>query len=175
MGGICRFAEQSAVFENYWADCFPHAWAVPTSLYFMIIPTGCSASLSQSYNHSDSTASLRETASSSCLGGTSLYLVIIPTNCSASLSQSYNHSDSAASLRETAASSCLAIIKKVATVSCKHGRLPPFSNLVSSSPALSHAQNRPIGLTRCFAAILLMRRRSFLAQPSEKTCKHVLF
>lgn len=135
MGGICRFAEQSAVFENYWADCFPHDLAVPTSLY----------------------------------------LVIIPTDCSASLSQSYNHSDSAASLRETAASSCLAIIKKVATVSCKHGRLPPFSNLVSSSPALSHAQNRPIGLTRCFAAILLMRRRSFLAQPSEKTCKHVLF
>ena len=135
MGGICRFAEQSAVFENYWADCFPHAWAVPTSLYF----------------------------------------VIIPTDCFASLSQSYKHSDSAASLRETASSSCLAIIKKVATVSCKHGRLPPFSNLVSSSPALSHAQNRPIGLTRCFAAILLMRRRSFLAQPSEKTCKHVLF
>ena len=135
MGGICRFAEQSAVFENYWADCFPHAWAVPTSLYF----------------------------------------VIIPTDCFASLSQSYKHSDSAASLSETASSSCLAIIKKVATVSCKHGRLPPFSNLVSSSPALSHAQNRPIGLTRCFAAILLMRRRSFLAQPSEKTCKHVLF
>lgn len=135
MGGICRFAEQSAVFENYWADCFPQDWAVPTSLY----------------------------------------LVIIPTDCYASLSQSYNHSDSAASLCETAASSCLAIIKKVATVSCKHGRLPPFSNLVSSSPALSHAQNRPIGLTRCFAAILLMRRRSFLAQPSEKTCKHVLF
>lgn len=135
MGGICRFAEQSAVFENYWADCFPQDWAVPTSLCF----------------------------------------VIIPTDCSASLSQSYKHSDSAASLRETAASSCLAIIKKVATVSCKHGRLPPFSNLVSSSPALSHAQNRPIGLTRCFAAILLMRRRSFLAQPSEKTCKHALF
>ena len=135
MGGICRFAEQSAVFENYWADCFPQDWAVPTSLCFVIIPTDCSASLSQSYNHSDSTASLRETASSSCL----------------------------------------AIIKKVATVSCKHGRLPPFSNLVSSSPALSHAQNRPIGLTRCFAAILLMRRRSFLAQPSEKTCKHALF
>ena len=135
MGGICRFAEQSAVFEKYWADCFPQDWAVPTSLCF----------------------------------------VIIPTDCSASLSQSYKHSDSAASLRETASSSCLAIIKKVATVSCKHGRLPPFSNLVSSSPALSHAQNRPIGLTRCFAAILLMRRRSFLAQPSEKTCKHVLF
>ena len=135
MGGICRFAEQSAVFENYWADCFPQDWAVPTSLCFVIIPTDCSSSLSQSYKHSDSTASLRETASSSCL----------------------------------------AIIKKVATVSCKHGRLPPFSNLVSSSPALSHAQNRPIGLTRCFAAILLMRRRSFLAQPSEKTCKHVLF
>ena len=38
-----------------------------------------------------------------------------------------------------------------------------------------HAQNRPIGLNRCFAAVLLMRRRSFLAQPSEKTCKHVLF
>ena len=132
MGGICRFAEQSAVFENYWADCFPHAWAVPTSLCFVIIPTDCSSSLSQSYKHSDSTASLRETASSSCLGGTSLYLVIIPTDCFSSLSQSYNHSDSAASLRETASSSCLAIIKKVATVSCKHGRLPPFSNLVLS-------------------------------------------
>ena len=38
-----------------------------------------------------------------------------------------------------------------------------------------HAQNRPIGLNRCFAAVLLMRRRSFLAQYSEKTCKHVLF
>ena len=111
----------------------------------------------------------------SWLGGAPNHFVIIPTDCSASLSQSCNHSDSAASLRETASSSCLAIIKKVATVSCKHGRLPPFSNLVSSSPALSHAQNRPIGLTRCFAAILLMRRRSFLAQPSEKTCKHVLF
>ena len=111
----------------------------------------------------------------SWLGGAPNHFVIIPTDCFASLSQSYNHSDSAASLCETAASSCLAIIKKVATVSCKHGRLPPFSNLVSSSPALSHAQNRPIGLTRCFAAILLMRRRSFLAQPSEKTYKHVLF
>ena len=135
MGGICRFAEQSAVFENYGADSTSHDWAVPASLYFMIIPT----------------------------------------DCFASLSQSYKHSDFAASLRETATSSCLAIIKKVAAVSCKHGRLPPFSNLVSSSPELSHAQNRPIGLTRCFAAILLMRRRSFLAQPSEKTCKHVLF
>ena len=38
-----------------------------------------------------------------------------------------------------------------------------------------HAQNRPIGLNRCFAAVLLMRRRSFLAQYSEKTCKQVLF
>ena len=38
-----------------------------------------------------------------------------------------------------------------------------------------HAQNRPIRLNRCFAAVLLMRRRSFLAQHSEKTCKHVLF
>ena len=135
MGGICRFAEQSAVFENYWADCFPQDWAVPTSLCF----------------------------------------VIIPTDCSASLSQSYKHSDSAASLRETASSSCLAIIKKVATLACKHGRVPPFCNRVYISTALSDALNRPIGLTRCFAAILLMRRRSFLAQPSEKTCKHVLF
>ena len=81
MGGICRFAEQSAVFENYWADCFPHAWAVP---------------------------------------------------------------------------------KKTGSPPCKHGYSLSFCNLVSSSPALSHAQNRPIGLTRCFAAILLMRRRSFL-------------
>ena len=94
MGGICRFAEQSAVFENYWADCFPHDGAVP---------------------------------------------------------------------------------KKTGSPPCKHGYSLSFCNLVSSSPALSHAQNRPIGLTRCFAAILLMRRRSFLAQPSEKTCKHVLY
>ena len=31
-----------------------------------------------------------------------------------------------------------------------------------------HAQNRPIGLNRCFAAVLLMRRRSFLAQSFRK-------
>ena len=91
MGGICRFAEQSAVFENYGADSTSHAWAVP---------------------------------------------------------------------------------KKTGSPPCKHEYSLSFCNLVSSSPALSHAQNRPIGLTRCFAAILLMRRRSFLAQPSEKTCKH---
>ena len=111
MGGICRFAEQSAVFENYeWTLCdnthglLRFALAILQSFGFL----------------------------SSCLGGASLHFVIIPTDCFASLSQSYNHSDSAASLRETATSSCLAIIKKVAAVSCKHGRLPPFSNLVLS-------------------------------------------
>ena len=60
MGGICRFAEQSAVFENYWADCFPQDWAVPTSLCFVIIPTDCSASLSQFSNHSESADLLRK-------------------------------------------------------------------------------------------------------------------
>ena len=140
MGGICRFAEQSAVFENYGADCsaslsqsykhsdfFPHDWAVPASLHFVIIPTDCSASLSQSCKHSDF----------------------------------FPHA--------------WAVPKKTGSPPCKHEYSLSFCNLVSSSPALSHAQNRPIGLTRCFAAILLMRRRSFLAQPSEKTCKHVLF
>ena len=135
MGGICRFAEQSAVFENYWADCFPHDWTVPTSLYLVIIPTDCSASLSQSYNHSDFANLLRK--------------LLLPHEW--------------------------AVPKKTGSTPCKHGYSLSFCNLVSSSPALSHAQNRPIGLTRCFAAILLMRRRSFLAQPSEKTCKHVLF
>ena len=38
-----------------------------------------------------------------------------------------------------------------------------------------HTQNSPLGLNHCFAAVLLMKRRSFLAQHSEKTCKHVLF
>ena len=125
MGGICRFAEQSAVFENYGADSTSHAWAVPASLYFMIIPTDCSALLSQSYKHSDFFPHAWAVPAS-------LHFVIIPTDCFASLSQSYKHSDFAASLRETATSSCLAIIKKVAAVSCKHGRLPPFSNLVLS-------------------------------------------
>ena len=60
MGGICRFAEQSAVFENYGADSTSHAWAVPASLYFMIIPTDCSALLSQSYKHSDFVDLLRK-------------------------------------------------------------------------------------------------------------------
>ena len=167
MGGICRFAEQSAVFENYGADSTSHAWAVPASLHFVIIPTDCFASLSQSCKHSDSAASLRETATSSCLSGASLYSVIIPTDCSASLSKSYKHSDFFPH--------AWAVPKKTGSPPCKHEYSLSFCNLVSSSPALSHAQNRPIGLTRCFAAILLMRRRSFLAQPSEKTCKHVLF
>ena len=96
MGGICRFAEQSAVFENYWADCFPHDWTVPTSLYLVIIPTDCSASLSQSYKHSESANLLRK--------------LLLPHDW--------------------------AVNKKTAAVSCKHGRLPSFSNLVSSSPAL---------------------------------------
>ena len=109
------------------------------------------------------------------MGGTSLYFVIIPTDCYASLSQSYNHSESANLLRKLLLPHDWAVPKKTGSTTCKHGYSLSFFNLVYSSPALSHAQNRPIGLTRCFAAILLMRRRSFLAQPSEKTCKHVLF
>ena len=72
MGGICRFAEQSAVFENYeWTLCdnthglLRFALAILQSFGFL----------------------------SSGLGGASLHFVIIPTDCSASLSQSYNHSD----------------------------------------------------------------------------------
>ena len=111
----------------------------------------------------------------SWLGGAPNHFVIIPTDCSASLSQSYKHSESANLLRKLLLPHDWAVPKKTGSTPCKHGYSLSFCNLVSSSPALSHAQNRPIGLTRCFAAILLMRRRSFLAQPSEKTCKHVLF
>ena len=119
MGGICRFAEQSAVFEIY-------EWTLCDNTYGLL---RFALAILQAFGFRSFASRNRYIL---MLGGASLHFVIIPTDCFASLSQSYNHSDSAASLRETATSSCLAIIKKVAAVSCKHGRLPPFSNLVLS-------------------------------------------
>ena len=72
---------------------------------------------------------------------------------------------------------CLSKLGRVLMLWSK-GILPPTGFADFSKKQLTrayHAQNRPSGLNRCFAAVLLMRRRSFLAQYSEKTCKHVLF
>lgn len=132
MGGICRFAEQSAVFENYWADCFPQDLAVPTSLYFVIIPTDCYASLPQSYKHEDFVDLLSQITTSSCLGGAPYHFVIIPTDCSASLSQSCNHSEYANLLRKLLLPHDWAIPKKRGGTSCKHGCSLSFCNLVLS-------------------------------------------
>ena len=112
----------------------------------------------------------------SWLGGAPNHFVIIPTDCSASLSQSYKHSESANLLRKLLLPHDWAVPKKTGSTPCKHGYSLSFCNLVSSSPALSHAQNRPIGLTRCFAAVLLIDwALPSWTQIGKSSCKHEIF
>lgn len=119
MGGICRFAEQSAVFENYeWTLCdnthglLRFALAILQAFGFRSFASRNRYILMigrRFFPLCDNTYGLLRFA-----------LAIL---------QAFGFRRFASQMTT---SSCLAIIKKVAAVSCKHGRLPPFSNLVLS-------------------------------------------